>query len=364
MPHLYTDEQRHIRDEVRRALSTAASNARLRDLLEKPGMHDTVFWQTARELGWNAMAIPEAHGGLGMGLVDSLIVAEECGRALAGAPFLATNLAVAHALTAASDPTGLLGRIADGHAIAALAFAEGSEPLPASPTTRLEEGRLFGTKTAVLGGAAADVALVLATDGGVPCLVLADLDGAGVTRDAPPTLDPSRAIAHLAFDGAPAVRLATTNAQALAGACQLRLGLFLAAESVGGADACIALSRDYANERQAFGQAIGKFQAVKHAIAEMWVLNEMARASVLDAALRLDRGDADAPAYAAAARLNAVQAYETSAASATQIHGGIGVTWEADLHLHYRRSRTLAVEAGARPYWEDLIVTVLEGKAA
>src|SRR3546814_498745 len=117
-------------------------------------------------------------------------------------------------------------------------------------------------------------------------------------------------------------------------------------EGVGGTDACIALACDYANQRQAFGQAIGKFQAVKHGIAEMYVLNEMARASVLDAAVRLENADSDADAYIGAARLNAVQAYETAAAAATQVHGGIGVTWEAVLPLHHRRSRALAAATG------------------
>src|SRR3546814_12681511 len=90
----------------------------------------------------------------------------------------------------------------------------------------------------------------------------------------------------------------------------------------------------------------------------MYVLNEMARASVLDAAVRLENADSDADAYIGAARLNAVQAYETAAAGATQVHGGIGVTWEADLHLHYRRPRALAAAAGPPHFWEDRIVEI------
>jgi alkylation response protein AidB-like acyl-CoA dehydrogenase len=139
-----------------------------------------------------------------------------------------------------------------------------------------------------------------------------------------------------------------------------RLALHLASEAVGGTETCIALASGYANQRQAFGQAIGKFQAVKHAIAEMYVANELARASILDAAVRLQNGEADSEAYVAAARLNAVHAYESSAAAATQVHGGIGVTWEADMHLHYRRSRCLAVEAAPPWFWEDRIATYLE----
>lgn len=362
MPHLYSDEQNQIREEVRRALAARDHASVLRGLLERQGAYDEDFWATAREMGWSAVSIAESAGGLGLGAVDALIVAEECGRVIAGAPFLATGFAAAHALAIAAPQA--LEAVAAGDAIAVLAFAEGSESLPEAPETTFKAGRLDGLKSAVLGGAVGDLAIVLAreADGSV-CLAQVDLHGPGVTRECLSTIDNSRCAATLTFAGAPATIIPTNDAPGLARACLGRLALFQAAEGVGGADACIALSRDYANQRQAFGQAIGKFQAVKHGIAEMYVLNEMARASVLDAAVRLTRGDEDVEAFVGAARLNALEAYETAAAGATQIHGGIGVTWEADLHLHYRRSRSLAAEAGSVLYWEDRIVTVLE-KAA
>jgi acyl-CoA dehydrogenase len=361
MPYLYSDEQKQIREEVRRFLAATSTPAKLRELLERPGAYDEAFWNAARQMGWTAMAIAEADGGLGMGLVDSLIVAEECGRALAGAPFLASGFAATHVLAAIGNPDGLLQRVAAGDIITAIAFSEAAEILPREVGTRFSSGQLTGEKTAVLGGAAANVAIVLASDeSNAPCLAIADLQAAGVYRKVIETIDNSRGLANLRFEAAPATLLLTNDAMQLAGQSLGRLALFLASEGVGGTDACIALSRDYANQRQAFGQPIGKFQAVKHSIAEIYVLNEMARASVLDAAVRLERGDADADAYIGAARLNAVEAYERAAAATTQIHGGIGVTWEADIHLHYRRSRTLATEAGAQHYWEDRIVEILE----
>lgn len=360
MPYLYSDEQRQIREEVRRMLASTDGAATLRGLLEQSGAHDAAFWSSAREMGWTAMSVAESDGGLGLGPIDALIVAEECGRALGGASFLATGFAAAHALSA-TGASNALQAVASGDSIAVLAFAEGSEALPLAPETRFAGGVLTGRKTAVLGGAAADIAIVLAVDeGGALCLAQVSLGGEGVARDVPPTVDNSRCVATLTFDGAPASRLATRDPLTLARSSLGRLALFLASEGVGGADACIGLARDYANQRQAFGQAIGKFQAVKHGIAEMYVLNEMARASVLDAAVRLAAGDEDVEAYVGAARLNAIQAYEAAAAGATQIHGGIGVTWEADLHLHYRRSRSLATEAGSVFYWEDRVAATLE----
>jgi acyl-CoA dehydrogenase len=360
MPYLYSEEQNQIRDQVRRALSDLGSKDRLRALLETRGRYDAQFWTLARELGWSRIGISEADGGLGLGLIELLLVAEECGRAVVAAPFLASATPAIHVLSASGNPGGVLGEIAAGSLVASFAVAEGTEAFPRAIATGVENGRISGRKPAVLGGAIADHAVVLASDAqGHARLVLVDLHQSGVDRIVLETIDNSRCVADLIFDYAPATMLDLKEPLLVARQALARLALFLASEGVGGADSCIALARDYANERQAFGQAIGKFQAVKHAIAEMWVSNELARASVLDAALRLSNGDADAEAYVAAARINAIQAYETAAATATQIHGGIGVSWEADLHLHYRRARSLALEGGVAAYWEDRLVETL-----
>ncbi len=362
MTYLYTDEQNQIRDEVRRGMSGAAGAERLRALIEQPGMADSGFRTIASEMGWAGMSIPEAHGGLGMSTIDVLIVAEESGRALAGTPMLATSFAAAHALERADNQADLLTRIASGKAVVTLAFTEGSDPLPATPRVLIsDDGMLRGTKAAVLGAAHADAAVVLCGDtAGQPCLALLDLSAQGVTRVPLNSIDNSRGIATLSFDQAAAAILPLNDPMLTARDCLARLALHLSAESVGGTDACIAMASEYANQRQAFGQAIGKFQAVKHAIAEMYVANELARATVLDAAVRIERGDVSAIAHVAAARLNAIEAYEKGAAAATQVHGGIGVTWEADLHLHYRRSRSITLEAGPSAFWEDRIVSTME----
>lgn len=360
MPHLYTEEQNQIREQVRRALSTLSSKDRLRGLLEEKGSYDEQFRTVARDLGWSAIGVSEADGGLGLGLLEQLIIAEECGRVIVAAPLLACAAPAIHVLGAASNPGNILGGIAAGTVVASLALAEGSEVFPASLSTLYSDGCVTGCKSAVVAGAIANRAVVMAKDvADKTRLVLVDLDQSSVRRNVLDTIDNSRCIADLMFDGARAAILDVEEPDVVARQALAHLALYLASESVGGTDSCIALARDYANERQAFGQPIGKFQAVKHAIAEMWVLNELARASVLDAAVRLSSGDADAETYVAAARLNAIQAYETAAATAMQIHGGIGVSWEADLHLHYRRARSLAVEGGVAAYWEDRLVESL-----
>jgi acyl-CoA dehydrogenase len=360
MPYLYSAEQEQIREEVRRIAVAHCAPAKLRALLERRGAYDQDFWTCAIEMGWTGTAIAEADGGLGMSLFDALIIAEETGRALAGAPYLATGFAAQHALAAADGQTTLLAAMAAGDTKIVLAFAEASEPLPLSSATRYDGGKLNGAKQASLGAAAGDVAIVLADNGGAPCLALVALAGEGVSREAIDSVDNSRCTASISFTDAPATLLPVNDPLAIAGQCLDRLALHLAGEAIGGTEACLVKASDYANQRQAFGQAIGKFQAVKHALAEIYVANELTRASVLDAAVRLDRGDGDAGAYVAAARLNAMHGYDYAAAAATQVHGGIGVTWEEDMHLHYRRARSLALEAGAPWFWEDRIVSMLE----
>ena len=361
MPHLYTDEQRQIRVEARRLLEEHYSGERLKALLTAQGRYDDDVWRACRDMGWTAITVAEAHGGLGLGPIELGIIAEECGRVAFGAPFLTTSFAVSEAVRLWGDETlkqDVLPQIAGGELIGVFAFAEvAGETLPSAPRVQLRDGRLYGAKISVVAGAVADIAVVSAAGG----LCFADLREIGVERAAVDSFDNSRCAADLIFDGLPATRL---DAPAGAAARLLdRLAVITAFEQVGGADRCMEQARDYANERRAFGQPIGKFQAIKHRIAEMYVANELARGNALRAAIDLVAEAADLPLHAAAARLSAIAAYEFASREAIQIHGAIGVTWEHDLHLHYRRARTLALELGSAMTWEDTLVDALKAAA-
>jgi alkylation response protein AidB-like acyl-CoA dehydrogenase len=284
-----------------------------------------------------------------------------------GAPFLGTSFAVSEFIAKWGDEPlrqTWLPQLAGGELIGTFAFTEKNDIAPRSPVVRYQDGRLFGSKLAVVAGSAAALAVVLAADAsGAALLAIADLRQPGVTRETLETIDNSRCTATLDFDGLPATPVVAADGHAAAFDLLSRYALFVAAEQVGGAEACMELARDYANERHAFGQPIGKFQAVKHAIAEVYVQVQIARANVFEAAWSLSQGNADLSILAAAARVSATEAYETSARQTTQIHGGIGVTWESDIHLHYRRSRVLALECGAAHVWEDRLVDELERAA-
>lgn len=364
MSILYDEGQQAIATESRRVLDARASKDRLLKLLEQVGEHDAPFWDTAVEQGWTALAVPEEHGGLGLGLVELGLVAQASGAATAGAPFLTPGYGVTHALVAAGNADAAakyLPQIAAGEARGAVAFAEGTDILPVAPATTFADGKLTGSKPAVPGGLKAELALVWASGANGPVLALAEL--AGAECKAVSSFDNSRLYADLTFADTPATVLAEgAAATALAREVLARMAVVTAHEQVGGAEALLHIARDYAVTRKAFGQLIGAFQSVKHRIAEMYGLVEIARANCIHAAA--SAGTDGFLLAAADARLTATEAYDTCARDCVQIHGGIGVTWEQGLHLHMRRARSLAIEQGNLLFWEDLLVETLTGEAA
>jgi len=363
-----TDEQQHIKSEARRRLEAERDEGLLLTLLETPGAYDEKFWASARDMGWPAIAVPEENDGLGLSIAEACIVAEETGRVTAGAPFMQTSMGVADALTrygSQEQKDAWLAKLASGEAIGAFAAAEGPGLLlPVEPTVRFADGTLTGRKTTVVGGAAAHVAIVFATDAtGAPLLALVDLSGPGVTRTNTPTFDATRMLADITFDGTPAELAPVNDAKAAAERVLATLALVIAFEQIGGADRCMEIARDYAKDRRAFGQPIGAFQSIKHRIAEMYVRNQIARGNAIAAVTAALEGAPDANVRAAAARLAASDAYDFAAREMMQVHGAIGITWEAGLHLHYRRARALALELGAAPEWEARIVAHLTASA-
>jgi acyl-CoA dehydrogenase len=364
MSILYDEGQQAIATESRRVAEARRDPARLLGLLEQTGAYDETYWRTAIEQGWTGLAIPEEFGGLGLALVELGIVAQAIGGSIAGAPFLTANDGVAAALLNGDDDAlkaEWLPRLAAGDSIAAIAFAEANSPLPPRPLVRLTASGLAGEKPGVTGAAHAEVALVWALDEGEPTLVLAAL--AEADRTVLSGFDNSRGHADLRFSNTPAAIVARGGRAAdLTRDVLARMAVVTAHEQVGGAEALLHVARDYAVTRKAFGQPIGAFQSIKHRLAELYGLIEIARANAIHAASR--EGQADFVKAAAAARLSATEAYDTAARDCIQIHGGIGVTWESGLHLHMRRARSLAIEQGNSLFWEDLLAEQLSGIAA
>lgn len=364
MSILYDEGQEAIATESRRALEARMNKDDLLPLLQSSGKYHDGFWAMAKEQGWTALALPEEHGGLALGLVELGLIAHQAGRTLSGAPFLTSSFGVAKAIElygSDAQKARWLPALASGEAIGAVAFASGPDPLPHQPVVTLTGDRLDGVAGGVSGGLFADVALVFANGTGMPVLAIAELSG--VERTVVESFDNSRCIANIVFAATAAETLAVGEAARTAALDILALQAVVTAhEQTGGAEALMEIARDYAVTRKAFGQPIGAFQSIKHRIAELYGLIELARANCIHAASR--EGQADFITAAAAARLSATDAYDTAARDCVQIHGGIGVTWEIGLHLHMRRARTLALEQGSSFFWEDVLVDRLAGEAA
>jgi acyl-CoA dehydrogenase len=211
----------------------------------------------------------------------------------------------------------------------------------------------------VFAGLSAAVMLVIAKDErGAPVCVLCDLEQAGVIRQPVETLDPTRPAALIRFEGAPVEVLAHGDEawQRL----RQRAAVLLAFEQLGAAEAALEMARAYALDRTAFGRKIGSFQAIKHKLADMYVKIELARCHCYYGAWAISTDAAEIPLAAAGARCSATDALDYAAQENIQIHGGIGVTWESDCQLFYRRARLHALMLGSRFEWQDRLVAALE----
>src|SRR3984893_3353116 len=363
----YSDEQKMLKDSARRFLADHCTMERVRAVLDNPAKsYDEMLWKSMGTQGWFGAAIPERYGGLGLGRVELCAIAEELGRVIAPVPFASTVYFLAEALMLAGNEeqkARYLPKIAVAELIGCFATSEAPGPFTESMMeARVDRGRLTGKKIPVTDGSVAELAVVAAKENGKPGLFLVDLArSTGVTRESLTTLDPTRCAAQITFSGAAAERLgAAGEGMRLIEAIMDRAAALLAFEQVGGADRSLEMATMYALERHAFGRTIGSYQAIKHKLAEIYVKNELARSNAYYGAWALESGAADLPLAASAARVAASEAFWFAAKENLQTHGGIGFTWEVDCHLYYRRSRQLALVAGAPKLWKERLVSQLE----
>jgi alkylation response protein AidB-like acyl-CoA dehydrogenase len=362
----FSEEQRQLKSEARRFLSAHCPLSLVRATLggDAQRRESRALFQEIARLGWCGTVIPEADGGLGLGYVELCALAEELGRALAPVPFASSIYFFAEGLTAAGSAeqrAKWLPRLARGEIVGCLATAEGSGAYQhRGIRCRVTAGRLNGVKMPVIDGDVADVALVLAAEERGASLFLVDLTDSGVQRTALQSLDPSRGVARLTFSD---VRAELVGAAGKGGALVERVfdrgAVSIAFEQLGGADRCLELSRDYALERHTFGRPIGSYQAIKHRLADMYVKNELARSTAYFAAWALASTATELPRAAAMARLAASEAFAFASREGIQIHGGIGVTWEASPHLFFRRAHHLSLICGAPDGWAERLAADL-----
>jgi alkylation response protein AidB-like acyl-CoA dehydrogenase len=356
----FSEQQIEFGAQLRRFLGSHAHSGSVRRAIDR-GVYDESLWVGLSELGATAIAIPEAYGGLGQSALDLCVVAEELGRSLAPVPFLSTIYLFAGLLTEAGSEEQkqrLLPEVAAGTIVGTYAVADASD----SPAARVRGGWLTGEKVAVLDGNTARWAIVRAVDGNTERdgVFLVDLDTRGVSITPQATLDPTRAYAALRFEAVSVEPLASAEtAEMIEWRVFERAAVYLAFEQVGGADRCLEMARDYSLQRAAFGRRIASFQAVKHLQSDILVANTMARSNACYAGWALAVGHEDLAVAAGCARLTATQAFLQASATAIQMHGGIGFTWDLDCHLFYRRAHALAVALGGVEAWERRVADAL-----
>lgn len=361
----FSDDQKLLKDTARELLKDRAPLALCRRVLEDDAeLYAAELWSELGEMGWLGTAIPEEYGGAGFGYVELALLAEEIGRSLAPVPFGSSVILASEAvLLAGSDEqrNRYLPKLASGEAIGTLAAAERIGPLhPERVATRLKEGRIDGSKIAVPDGEAAHLAVVLVRADSGPTLAVVDLSGREVTRERVKSLDPSRPLARLHFDDAPAETLGPEGSGwEIFERLLERAAVLQAFEQTGGAERALELTRDFTLERFAFGRPVGSYQALKHRMVDVYVAIELARSHAYYGAWALAT---DAPALAEAAcsaRISAGDAYERATVEMIQLHGGVGYTWESDCHLFYRRAKGLSALLGSPREWEARLVRLL-----
>jgi alkylation response protein AidB-like acyl-CoA dehydrogenase len=331
-----SDDQQAIQRTAREFLADRYPPEEVRRLAfeEERGFTD-VQWAAIAELGWPALVVPEEDGGLGLGVVELAVVQEELGYALAPMPLLST-VAGGLLIAAGGDPEQRaehLPALADGALRAtAGALTAGGAPLEVRGTSAT------GTLVAVPDAGSADLLAAAGGADGGPMLVDLRAGGERVRVQPAEALDPTRRLATVDLRGA--------EAQPLAGGDAARardvIAVAVAAESVGVAQRAMEMAVAYAKERKQFGRPIGAYQAVSHVCAQMLLEVEGARSTVLYAAWALDHAPDEAPLAAAMAKAYASDAGRRVPAAALQVHGGIGFTWEHDLHLWLKRGRANA----------------------
>lgn len=360
----FSEDDLLIQAQLEKYLGEKCSIDTVRSVLNGEKHYADDVWRGLAEMGVMKLNIPTEYGGMDANYKSLCLVAQSLGAHAAPIPFSSTIYLLAEAITAfgsEAQKAKYLPQIASGELIGALAVTESLQQITASSLAcRVSDGVLNGTKLAVADGHIADLAIVLAKSASGPSLYLVDLHGKGVESEAVSTIDPTRNTAKVNFKNANVELLGEEGS----GWTQLqqiydRAAVLFSFEQIGSAQSALDMAVGYANERYAFGRAIGSFQSLKHMMADMYAALRLAESNCFAAADALSNASADLPLAAATARVSATKALQLCAKDNIQVHGGMGFTWEFDCHIYYRRSNYQTLELGGLSVWEDKLVDAI-----
>jgi len=365
-----SNPQQLLRETTRSSLSKACSKKSVRHLMETETAFDPGLWQTVIDQGWLALHLPENLGGLGLGPVELAVIAEETSRACMPGPFLPT-LWAATLLAGMNQPASsseYLNSIIEGKLKATVALLESGTGWNADNVQlALQKNgggwQLTGRKTFVLDAAAADLVLCVARKGEELALVAIPRETRGMSCTACSMLDATRKLYEVEFN-----KVSIDNGQVLATGEPARLALenslqvatlVVCAETVGAMQWVLETTVEYAKTRKQFGQIIGTFQAVQHQCADMLLHTESARAATRFAAWAVTAGESDASKAVSIAKACCSDLGHKVCNHGVQVHGGIGFTWEHDLHLYLKRVALCEFLFGDASYHREKIACAI-----
>ncbi|HEV2861730.1 MAG TPA: acyl-CoA dehydrogenase family protein [Pyrinomonadaceae bacterium] len=365
--------QKLLKETARALLARECGPGRVRELMETETAHDEGLWRALAEQGWTGLTVPEEQGGLGLGLVEMAAVAEEMGRACLPGAFLSTLLAAAlfERAGSAQQRAKFLEPIAAGEMKASVALLEegASWDVDAVKLTATRGGGRFkvtGRKLFVADAGVADVLVCVARDGEGFALLPFERGAEGVKVRATPSMDATRKLYEVSFENASLAEADALGADgdargALRAALEVATAV-LCAEMVGGMQWVLDTTVEYAKTRQQFGRPVGSFQAVQHMCADMLLMTESARSAAYYAAWALTENDPSASTAVSVAKAYCSDAFREVANRGVQVHGGIGFTWEHDLQLYYKRSKSSETLFGDATFHRERIArSVVDG---
>ncbi len=373
----FSEEQEMLRKSARDFLSKECPMTYVRKMMEDDRGFSDGQWKQMAELGWMGLILPEQHGGSGLDFVDMVVVLEEMGRAVLPGPFFSTVIQGGVALLEAGtkeQQQELLPKLATGKLRVAVAELEPSGRWDAHgiECEARQDGSgyvLTGTKRFVPDAHTADVIIVAARAPGSKGkdglgLFLVDAKAKGVEITLLKTMDQTRKLCDVKLSNVAVGRERTLGHEVGKGYTWLnrindRGKVGICAEMCGGAQKVLEISVEYAKVREQFGRPIGSFQAIQHKCANMLVEVESSKSATYYAAWAVANDVAEAPLAAAMAKAYCSDAYRHTAGEGIQIHGGIGFTWEHDMHIYFKRAKSSEVAFGDATYNRELVAQLI-----
>ena len=367
----FSDDQKLLRDQARKFLQDKCDRSVVRSILEDDKQkYSKELWKDICGMGWTGTAIPEEYGGLGLGMLELCVIAEELGRSLAPTPFSSSIYLFAEFVKSygsEDQKKKYLPRIASGEILGTFALSEtNGTPRPNNIKANVSDEKLNGEKTPVNDGEVADLIIVAANSDNNAnlnslSLYIVEKNDPGISASSLETIDPSRPACSISFNSVNVEQLGQKGeGWSMIENIFNRAAVLLSFEQIGGAQVSLDEAKKYSLERFAFGKQIGSFQAMKHKMVDMYVKIELARSNAYYGAWALSTDSNELPIAAAGARVSASEAYDYASKENVQIHGGVGFTWEYDCHLFYRRSKLLSLNIGSIRHWKENLISNLE----